>query len=216
MLLSSIIALHYFMKRFKAVGAILVIVGLSLLANAIWLYEIAVMHDWHSLAWLYTPLYSPYIISLLPALAYVAGYRAVGLSNKYKSRSLLIITLLYLINLGFYFTGKWYCYASFGRFGLLWVSVPFGIVICMVIFLGLGFCYRFVTGIIMQQAGLSLIIMAGLTLLVIPLSLATFILIPGLGGPGSFIDGVKMGYPVFWITFLIGLCGMLAARKQKG
>ncbi|MBK7871281.1 MAG: hypothetical protein IPJ74_11690 [Saprospiraceae bacterium] len=46
---------------------------------------------------------------------------------------------------------------------------------------------------------------------VVPLSILTVRLLPGFGEHKSFVDAVKMGYPFFWITVMMGLLGMRTA-----
>lgn len=208
--------LYCIMNRSETIRVLVFIVIMALQANAIWLYEIAVVMGWHSLSWLYRPLYSPLIISLFPAVAYLVGMSVLSLPVQNKARRAGFAALLYLVNILFYFVGKQYCYMSFGRFGWWWLSLPFGVLIGLVIFLLLGASYYLVTKQFFAIGDRKVIlIISAVCFMVVPASLVTFILIPGLGGPGSFVDGVKMGYPVFWITLLLGICGTLTRRYAK-
>jgi hypothetical protein len=202
------------MKLPVIIKSLLFITVLSFSGNAIWLYEIAVIIGWHSLSWLYIPLYSPFLIALLPALAFITGYSFY--TNKSKLQWFIIVLLLYVVNLSFFFIGKDFCYASFSRFGWLWVSIPFGITIGLLIFLLFGSCYWLIAHKLIAPLNRKFfLVIAGICLLSIPISLGTFLLIPGFANGGSFIDCIKMGYPTFWITFLLGISGMLALKQSK-
>jgi hypothetical protein len=48
----------------------------------------------------------------------------------------------------------------------------------------------------------------------IPLSLITILLIPGFGHQTGWIDAVKMGYPVFWVTVLLGVAGVWIKERK--
>jgi hypothetical protein len=48
---------------------------------------------------------------------------------------------------------------------------------------------------------------------VVPASLATVEWIPGFGNGITFVDAVKMGYPMFWINVLLGWTAFAMVKK---
>ena len=195
--------------------ALLIIVLLSISGMAIWLYEMKVILPWHSLTWLWHPLYSPYVISLLPALAFLTPFFLTPSLSLQKI--IFSVASLYAVNMICYFFGE-----DISRDSYVWFVGPVFLYFLylfgfkgFLIFLLLGFIYWMVVKKIIGRniRKKHLFLITFLSAVVLPLSLITVYFFEGYGCCTGWVDAVKMGYPIFWITFLLGICGIIIERN---
>lgn len=194
----------------------LVVVLLLSLANiSLWLFEIIQVQGWYGLSWLHNPLYSPYLGCLIAAMAYHAPF-LVNKQSVFK-KLILSVFILTIVTILCFAGGKQLNYALYCRF-CIWSESDLLtlLTIALLLFILFGFSYWFVTTkLIKRSKKINILSFALLMVLTLPLSWATVIIVPGFGSQTGWVDAVKMGYPVFWSTFLLGLSGLLVAQ-QKG
>lgn len=193
---------------------------LAIAGNCLWLYEIVMIKGWHGLNWISKGLlYSPYLITLSFVFAYIIPF----IFTKYISikKSFFIIFILYVIS-AFYFevAVNVNCSFLFGRcprtlfnsnriFFLLFLPSIF-------ILPFFGRIYWYITNrFIKKNKKSNRHIILILSLLTIPSSLLTIQMNSGYSSGKDWIDAIKMGYPIFWITMFIGLSGIIIACQSE-
>lgn len=194
----------------------LVVVLLLSLANiSLWLFEIIQVQGWYGLSWLHSPLYSPYASCFIAAIAYLAPF-VISKQSVFKKLTLPVLLLTTLTILCFE-GGKQINYALYCRF-CIWSKTHLItlLIVTLLLFVLFGFGYWLVTTkLIKRSKKVNILSFILLMILTLPLSWTTVVLVPGLGSETGWVDAVKMGYPVFWSTFILGLTGLLVVR-QKG
>jgi hypothetical protein len=179
---------------------------LSIAGMLLWQHEIYSIHFGEGLYWLNRNLITPYIITLFAVISFLLpfilrkGFRIINL--------IAAIIILYGISLFCFIAGKElnfiiYCRLCWCTTSNLILLVLFGILI-FVIF---GFGYWITTCKLLQPIKKSgIILISALALCVIPLSLLTSKFFP-LFNQTDWVNTVKSGFPVFWITFFLGVAG---------
>lgn len=193
----------------------LTITFLSLLGTGLWLYEIVQIQTWHSLAWLYNQLYSPFIVTLLTVTSFLTAFIVTKTFTSIK-KLIIALTLLYLVSGICYWTGKTLCYFIYhfwAPLGYILVTTAF---FAVAILGTLGFLYWLILQeLIRTSKKANILLISFLAFLSLPLSLLTIQLFEGFGSGNHWEDAVKMGYPIFWITMLLGGAGIIIARQPK-
>lgn len=200
--------------------SLILIVSLALTGFRIWLYEILVVKGWYGLNWLSKgSIYSSYLITLLVVFAFMLPfilYRHIAI------RKFFFLTILfYLISVIYYEVAKQAtCTFLFGRcsasifhsnkfLGYLFIPSIF-----ILPFFGRVY-WSIVNKFIFKNKKSNRHIISTLVFLTIPFSLLTIQIDPGYGSGTDWIDAIKMGYPVFWITIFFGLSGVFIARQPE-
>jgi hypothetical protein len=180
----------------------------------VWLFEIVAIKTWDSMAWLKHRLYSPLIIIPFTVWAYILPFymeRKVDLKG-----TLVPFVILCAIAVICFTIGKRLCFALYNNYdfdGLESYSIL--ILSAFALFALLGFTCWFVANLRMGNTRKrNTVFITLLLIFTVPLSLFTVQLIPGLGSGDDWIDAVKMGYPVFWITVFMGLSGIFISRQN--
>lgn len=209
------------MTKKELIWALTGILLFAALAEAIWLYEIAVKVGWVSLAWLKTGLVSPYFICFCAATAYIMPFVV-----KYKqldSRVILTWLSFICLNIAVFSFGDAVLKNLFSRF-IIFLSFNANIKMRLFGLIGVGifaFGYHLIThhlifNVRKQQAALFLLSV----FLMFFLGIVTAFFIPGLGNSSGIADAVKMGYPQFWICILLGVSGIFTithfSDKKEG
>lgn len=195
-------------------SSIAIILIAAILNISFWLFEIVVIKKWASLNWLKSPLYAPYAIVLLTTIAHLAPmqlhYRASRI-NWFIS-----VSGLYLFSLAEFYAGKQLCYALYSRYWIITkIDLAIGCTAIGLLFGGLAAaCLVSAKQLHRDTNYKSVLANAVLLTCVIPLSLLSIKLIPGYGAGSGWIDAVKMGYPAFWITILLGVAALRTIRLQ--
>lgn len=199
----------------KTLTAMFVITLLSLLGVGLWLYEMMEIQSWYSLAWLYNQLYSPVVVISITVASFLTG---IIISKNFAGTKRLGIgfILLYLVSGLSYWVGKNFCYFIY-RFmappGILLSTIVFFVI---AVFLFLGFMYWLILHqTVRANKKQNILLIAFLSFLCVPLSLLTVYFFKGLGSGSEWIDAVKMGYPIFWITLLLGIAGIVIAQQAE-
>lgn len=197
----------------KIALSLFIVVILSLLGNAFWLFEMNTILDWHSMGWLYVHLKTPYIITLLTVLAFVIPIH-IAKPGITPLKSVTAVVALYISSSFIYYMGKSVCYSVYSVLAPLSFVIGFIILATLVIFSLLGFIYWFTTNrLLLPNKKKNILLLAVISLLAIPAAWATVYILPGFGYGNDWVDAVKMGYPVFWITLLLGIGSIIISRK---
>lgn len=196
--------------NFKTISLLLFLSGTGL---CLWLLEINLVKGWYGLAWLHGGLYTPYIATLLAAMAYTFPYL---LTNRFHTKKAGVATVIfYFTNVICYMGGKTVCYNMFCRFCLwsvadVYILLSIGLVMCFLF----GLIHWYITKrLIIKIRKFHILTFSLLPLTAIALSVLNILLIPGFGSQSGFIDAVKMGYPVFWTILLLGLTAFAFSKK---
>ena len=186
----------------------IVVLLFALVGLSCWLYEVINMIGWYDIGWIYNMRLSPFAGASLAAMSFITPFSK---QKKYSIRKLLAIFLLLLVMcLVCYEIGKWICYSLFCRH-CLWSPVEFLLLIILGVVLHIfsGTVIWLITrkwiGCIKVKALFYIIFFL---LLIVPMSIITIQLIPGLGHQNGWVDTVKMGYPVFYSITVMGISGL--------
>jgi hypothetical protein len=202
------------MTKQQLIRSSYIILFLSLCGITLWLFEIVGIKGWYGLGWLSQgQLYTPFIATLLVVISFLIPFILSRKTTLVKVSFSIVI--LYAVSIISFLTGEQllhgiYCKLCFWTTGdMVMIYVK-----AFVIFTFTGIAYGFVTNrFIKKNKSINKIMIIGMLLMVIPLSLATVTLFPGFGRGIGWVDAVKMGYPVFWTTFLLGVSGIILARQ---
>lgn len=186
----------------------------SITGMLLWQYEIYSIHFGQGLYWLNKSLISPYIITLFVITSFLMPFI---LKKEFRFIKIIAAGIsLYGISLFCFLAGKelnyiLYCRLCWWTTSNLILLLLFGILI-FVIF---GFGYWLTICKLLQPIKKSgIILISVITLSVIPLSLLTSKIFP-LFHQTDWVNTVKSGFPVFWITFLIGITGIILVNSKK-
>lgn len=188
---------------------------LSIAGTLLWQYEIYSIHYGEGLYWLNRNLISPYIITCFAVISFLLPFI---LRKEFRFINIITtVIILYGISVLCFVAGKELNFAIYCRF-CWWTTIQlisllfFGILIFAIF----GFGYWITVSKLIQSIKKSGIIIISITsLCVIPLSLLTSKIFP-LFNQTDWVNTVKAGYPVFWITFLLGIAGnKLVNQKTK-
>jgi hypothetical protein len=186
---------------------------LAISGNAIWLVEILYRFSWASLGWLYSKLYSPYLLAAFPAISFLLPFilsKRIG----YKKIHIPFI-LLYFINLSFYHFGENLLRLFFGKFIFLLEPVLI-FLLPPAIFLLFGLSYSIVVKYFVVNIRPRYFILFTLVIIpILPLSWLTYKILPVTQDTEWFFNAIKAGYPVFWTTLLMGLAGWLIEKRTE-
>lgn len=190
------------------------IIFLSLAGLGLWLYEIFKLKGWYSLNWLDGQLYSPYVATLMAVLAFMTPFI---ISKQVNAKKIILpAIILYVVSILYFEAGKKLCYALYCRF-CFWAMKELIMIFSatFILFAFLSISFWLVTDkLIRRNKKINMLFIGIITFAAIPLSLLSIQLNPGFGSQTGWIDTVKMGYPIFWITLLLGFSGILIARQK--
>lgn len=189
---------------------LLYILGLALLAYALWFVEINYFIGWEGMEWLTPTHYSVFGIAALVVVAYLLPLRL--LSKKPLNALAKAGIELYFVALAAYFLEKLVLLTLYTQFyGFLnpdWLLVLQVLVLVMTVL-----SFHFVTQRWLQPLRWQQTLVFGAAMLLpYPLSLlsARYLFHFNQGG---ILDAIKIGYPFFWITLLMGIAGLIATQN---
>lgn len=191
-----------------------VIFLLSIVGMGLWLFEILQIKSWYGLNWLSGSLYSPHIATFIAVFAFMTP---LIISRQVAIKKIVTPTfILYAASILCFEVGKQLCYKLYCRF-CFWTTIDIVIIlsIAFTLFIFLGLSYWLTTQtLIKRNKKVNILYTTTLLLLTIPLSLVTVQVNPGFGSGTGWVDAVKMGYPIFWITIMLGLSGIIIAVQN--
>jgi hypothetical protein len=191
----------------------LFILLMALIGWTIWILEIIVVKKWYGLDWLNGTLYAPYFGALIACMAFALPFSINGTTIK---KLLVPMLLLYFVNIICYKIGQQLCFALYCRF-CIWDTTDHLLLFSMgfLLFPFMGFLYWLITTKLIRKIKkvniiyISLLLVAGVILSILSIHLNT-----GFGHQTGWVDCVKMGYPVFWTIFFLGLSGSMHVRQK--
>jgi len=167
----------------------------------LWLSEIIHIVGWLGIEWIIKDLKSVYIITLLAVLSYVLP---ILILSKVKSRNIVkSVVLLYLFSLLGYFATKEIFRQLFDKIGYDTHVLYVWLLILDVTLIAAIF-YYVKQYFLLKSERFHLMTIVAVFISIIPASLITIEWIKGFAPTESFLDAVKMGYPVFWLNVLLG------------
>jgi hypothetical protein len=167
----------------------------------LWLSEIIHLIGWFGIEWIVVDLKSVYIITLFAVLSYVLP---ILIFIKVKTgKVFLSIVLLYIFSLLGYFATKEIFRQLFDKIGYdthvlyVWLLI-FDVTLIAAIF------YYTKQYFLFKSERFHLMTIVAVFISIIPASLISIEWLRGFASTESFVDSVKMGYPVFWLNVLLG------------
>jgi hypothetical protein len=165
---------------------------------------------WKSLDWLRVPLYSVPIVAGLVVASYLLP---ILMWSKAKWSIILACTAsMYAAAFGGYWAGKFLFMALYSRAASekhvwhVWAMILLVTVVAAIFFF---LKQRF----LFKSGRFHILTLVAVFITVVPASLATVEWIPGFGNGITFVDAVKMGYPMFWINVLLGWTAFAMVKK---
>lgn len=202
------------MNNFKTPSVLVFIMAMALLCMGVWLFEIIAVKTWDSMAWLKHRLYSPFLIIPIAVWTYILPFY---FEQKVTLKAALMpFIILCAVSTLCFTIGKRLCFALYNNYDFDGLQ-SFAILMlsAFALFALLGFTCWFVANLSMGNTRKrNTIFITLLLIFTVPMSLFTVQLIPGLGIGDDWIDAVKMGYPVFWITLFMGISGVFVSRQN--
>ena len=198
------------MTKVEIKQALIGIVLLAFLAEAVWLYEIVVKIGWTGLVWLKSDLFSPIVICACAATAYIVPFIV-----KYRlidGKVALTWLSFICLNIAVFYFGETVLKKLFSPLIAL-LSLGENIKIRFFGLFAVGafaFGYNQITDkLILKVRKQQVVLFILSVVLMFVLGNITVFLLRGFGYGDSLVDAVKMGYPQFWICILLGLSGIL-------
>ncbi|MEO8238970.1 MAG: hypothetical protein ABI793_02700 [Flavobacterium sp.] len=185
----------------------------SIIGMLLWQYEIHSIHFGEGLYWLDRNLISPYLITFFPVISFLFPFI---LKKKFRFIKIIVaVIILYGISIFCYVAGKELSYMIYCRLcGWTTTHLILFLIFGILIFIIFGFGYWLTTCKLLQPIKKSCIVLiSAIALCVIPLSLVTSKMFP-LFNQTDWINTVKSGFPVFWITFLLGIAGIRLVNQK--
>lgn len=187
------------------------ILGLALLAYALWLVEINYLIGWEGTEWLAHTHYSVFVIAALVVLAYLLPLRLLA------HKPLVVLAKagieLYFVTLAAYLLEKLVLLTLYTQFyGFLnrdWLLILQVLVLAMTVLSFYFVTQRWLQSLRWQQT----LVFGAAMLLPYPLSVLSARLLFNFSKNPAFLDAIKWGYPFFWITLLMGIAGLIATKN---
>jgi hypothetical protein len=196
--------------KFKDFFAILVPIILGISSLGMWLTDIRVYIGWEGIEWIKRELKSVYIITLFIVLSYVLPI--VIISKPKWSNSLICIVLLYVFSLISYFVSKWIFKQLYTKMGDE-THVVYVWYLILVVTIVAGIFYYLKQFLLFKSEIFHVMTIIAVFISIVPASLITIEWVKGFSVIESFVEAVKMGYPIFWLNVLLGLVSYSMARK---
>jgi hypothetical protein len=183
---------------------------LGTVSMILWLTEIIYRVGWNGIEWIVTDLKSVYLLTLLAVLSYVLPM--IFLSKVKVRNTIISLTLLYLFSLLGYFATKWIFRQLFDKIGddthvlYVWLLI-FDVTVIAAIF------YYTKQYFLLKSERFHLMTIVAVFISIVPASLISIEWVKGFASTESFVDAVKMGYPVFWLNILLGWVSYAMAKR---
>jgi len=197
--------------RMAWIKPFLFILVLALLAFAGWFVEINYFIGWEGAEWLSYNHYSVFGIAALVVIAYLLPLYLIA--RKPMQRLWKAGVELYFVVLAAYFLEKLVLITLYTQFyGFLnpdWLLVMQVLVLVMTVMSFHFVTQRWLESLRWQQT----LVFGAAMLLPYPLSLLSVQYLFNFSNDTLLMDAVKMGYPFFWITLLMGIAGLIATQN---
>lgn len=179
-------------------------------AWGIWIYEMTQVVGWHGLEWLRVELVSVYVVTGISVLSYLLPIFMWSRAKWYWN--LVCFLGMYAAGLGGYWMGRYLLVRLYSRVPHdhhimhLW-ALFFVLLVVSSVFFFLKQYFLFKSG------SFHVLTLMAVFIAVVPASLGMVEWFPGFGSMHSFVDSVKMGYPVFWVNLLLGWTAYAMVKK---
>ncbi len=185
------------------------------LCNCIWLYEILHSKGWTGLQWLDGHMISVFII--IPIIVFSFIY-SLNLSKKLSCKAFLIsIFALSIISLISFEIARVALYSLYSGFHFIVLSIFVSILIDLlaitipILIFSLGY-YALINRLITKIPKKVILLFVATIIFSVIAGLVTVVIFPGFGNGKSFIDSVKMGYPIFWLNISFGIISIIISN----
>ncbi|MCE3225726.1 MAG: hypothetical protein K0S32_277 [Bacteroidetes bacterium] len=199
-------------KRF--IISLVLIFILSLTAWGIWIWEILYRPGWEGLNWLFVTLYSPYISLLIAAIACSVPF--IGREQTVTTNILFSVLFFYIINLICFEAGK---FVNFNIYRRWFISGSEALILSSIVVLIFPFLvlmyWMVIHKLLKKNKESNMPIILLFSLATFPLSNITIHINSGFGTGTNWVDIVKMGYPIFWMSFLMGTSSLMIAKQKE-
>jgi len=198
--------------KFKFIDffALLVPILLGIASLAMWLTEIRVYIGWEGIEWIRRDLKSVYITILFSVFSYVIP--AVIFVRPKWLNTLLCIFTLYFFSLLSYFVSKWIFKQLYIKIGE--ESHVFYVWLLIVTVTIVAIIYYYVKQFLLfRSERFHVMTIVAVFISIVPASLITIEWFKGYAVIESFVDAVKMGYPLFWLNVLMGWVSYAMVKK---
>ena len=196
----------------------LIVILIGLLCNFIWLYEILQIKNWYGLNWLNGYMNSVFLIIPLTVCSFAIPLR---LLEKISIKNLFISFLgLSVISLISFEIARQFLYLISSRLFGFTHSQFISIVIILMGFIvpNTIFCtgYYYVTNrFLIKINKRTIFLFLGSVLFSIIFGFVTVNINSGFGSGKTFIDSVKMGYPIFWLNIFFGIIAIVIFKMKN-
>jgi hypothetical protein len=200
------------------IKAVLIVILLGIICNFLWLYEIVQIKGWIGLNWLNGYMNSIFLIIPLTVCSYILTLRRF---RKIEFKNLMISFIgLSIISLVSFEIAREFIYEInsrfFGDYSSQFISIVK--VLTGIIIPNLIYCigYHFITNrFLLKLRKITIFLYLGPIVFSILFGLITININPGFGSGTTFIDSVKMGYPILWMNIFFGIIGVLILKMNK-
>lgn len=199
---------------FKDISLLVLPVVVGIISLLLWWYELHQVIGWQGLGWVRKPLTSVYVIPLLIVVAFLLPMR-VELKMPI-GWTLFYLLLLYGASVGAYFMAKQIFYTLYTK-GLIvgnnkvitlsiWKLMATVILLSIVYFVPMRHYHK-------TTDGMHILTIMVAIISVIPASLICIEQMPLWSRNATFMDAVKLGYPIFWMPIFLGTLSTAAAKE---
>jgi len=200
----------FYKFKYVDVIALIIPVFLGMASLAIWLTEIRYFVGWNGIEWIRTDLKSVYIATLLAVCSYILP--VVIISKPKWPNAILSIILLYIFSLFSYFISKWIFKQLYIKMGdethVMYVWYLIFVVTIVAVFF-----YYVKQFLLFKSEIFHIMTIIAVFISIIPASLISIEWVKGFAVIESFVEAVKMGYPIFWLNVLMGFVSYAMVRK---
>jgi hypothetical protein len=198
--------------------AILIAILSGLLCNCLWILEIIQIKGWTGLNWLSGYMNTVILIIPLTVLAFILSLR---LFEKVLLKNLITsFLLLSIISWISYEIAREFLYEINSRFFGFSNSLTISIIIVLTgilvpnLFYSIGY-YYITNRFLIKIQKMTILLFFGSIVFSIIFGLITLNINSGFGSGTTFIDSVKMGYPIFWLNIFLGLIVIIIIKMNK-
>lgn len=189
-------------------------VGVGICCLLLWWYELHQLIGWQGMKWLKAPLTAVYVITALVVLVFLLP---MLVELKMTVPWLILYSLLlYGASLVAFFTAKKIFYTLYTK-GLIindHHTIALSIWKLMGVVIGLSAIYFIPMRHFHKTTdGMHILTIIVAIISVVPASLISVESLPLWSSKMAFIDAVKLGYPIFWISIFLGLLSTAAAKE---
>lgn len=183
---------------------------LGILSVTIWILEIRYFIGWDGIEWILFDMKSVYLVALFSVLSFVLPPVIIGYSN--SKRALIAALILYVFSIFAFFLSKQIFRQLYLKIGekdhviYVWLLI-FLVTITAAIF------YLTKDIFLFKSEKFHIMTIVAVFISIVPASMITIEWFRGFAVTESFVEAVKMGYPIFWLNILLGWVSYVMAKR---